>query len=197
MAAQAPLHLQRFLLIHERHLVDWTVAGVATYSFIDMNAVIEKDEVGKLVYPRPLQRLAGAVAGADGLEQLGIRPDLRVAVHAGLGGRNAGETRSLNGSVAVAAVDAESGDVMLMTEGHGLRLAHSRVGDVRRTLDLHRDPTERSNHEDRAENRGPGQSVGAAMKNLRHALSKSMIEMTRPLRRVRPGEKKIQRIFGE
>jgi hypothetical protein len=35
------------------------------------------------------------------------------------------------------------------------------------------------------------------MKNLRHALPKSMIEMTRPLRRVRPGEKKIQRIFGE
>src|SRR5580704_8392475 len=186
VAAQAPLHLQRFLLVHQRHLVDRTVAGIATHSFIDMNAVIEINEVRKLVYPRPLQRLASLVAGADGLEQLGIRPDLRVAVHASLGARNAGETRSLNGSVAVAAVDAESGDVMLMTEGHGLRLAHSRVGDVRRTLDLHRDPTERSNHEDRAENRGPGQSVGAAMKNLRHALSKSMIEMTRPLRRVRP-----------
>ena len=169
MATQTPLHLQRLLLIHEGHLIDWTVAGIAAHSLIDMNAVIEKDEVGELVHPRPLQRLARAVAGADGLKQLGVGPDLRVAVHASLGGRNAGEARSLNRGMAVAAVDPESGDVMLMAEGHGLRLPHSGIGNVGGTLDLHCHPTERGNHEDRAKNRGPRQGVGAAMKNLRHA----------------------------
>jgi hypothetical protein len=169
MAIQTPLHLQRFLLIHERHLVYRTVAGVTTRAFVDMNAVIEKDEVGKLVHARPLQGLAGAVAGADGFQQLGVGPDLRVAVHARLGGRDAGETRSLYRGMAVAAINTESGNVMLMAEGHGLRLAHSGIGKVRRTLDLHRHPAERGHDEDRAKNRGPGQGVGAAMKNLRHA----------------------------
>src|SRR5580704_8542603 len=99
MATQAPLHLQRLLLIHERHLVDWTVTGVATYAFIDMNAVIEIDEVRKLVHPRPLQRLAGTEAGANWLEQRRVGPDLRVAVHASLGRRNSGEAGSLDRSV--------------------------------------------------------------------------------------------------
>src|ERR1700678_1572296 len=96
MAAQTPLHLQRFLLIHERHLVDWTVAGIAAHALGHVNAVVEKNEVGKLIHPRPLQGLARAVAGADGLKELGIGPDLRVAVHAGFGGRNAGEARSFD-----------------------------------------------------------------------------------------------------
>src|ERR1700733_5214900 len=92
-----------------------------------------------------------------------------MAVHAGLGGRNAGETRSLNRRMAVAAVNAEPGDVMLMAEGNGLRPARSGVGNVRRTLHLQRSPTEHGKHEDRAKNRGPGEGVRAAMKNLRHA----------------------------
>src|SRR5580700_8821190 len=58
---------------------------------------------------------------------------------------------------------------MLVAEGHGLRLAHTGIGNVRRALDLHRDQSQRSQHEDRAKNRGPGEGVGAAMKNLRHA----------------------------
>ena len=44
MAFQAPLHLQRLLLVHKRHLVDWTVAGIAAYAFIHVNAVIEEDK---------------------------------------------------------------------------------------------------------------------------------------------------------
>src|SRR6202034_1843280 len=113
VAAQTPLHLQRFLLIHQRHLVDWTVAGVAAHSLIDMNAVIEIHEVRKLVHPRPLQRLAALVAGADGREQLGITPAQQVSVQASLGGGYAADSRSLTGCVAVGAAGAEPGDVML------------------------------------------------------------------------------------
>ena len=76
MAFQAPLHLQRILLVHQRHLVDRAVTGVAADSFIDMNTVVEKNEVGELVHAGPLQALAGAIAGADWLQQLGVGPDL-------------------------------------------------------------------------------------------------------------------------
>src|SRR5712671_2442999 len=71
--------------------------------------------------------------------------------------------------MAVAAVDAESGDVMLMAEGHRLRPADSSIGNVRGALNLHCDPAERGNYEHRAKNRSPGESIRAAMKNLRHA----------------------------
>jgi hypothetical protein len=96
VTAQAPLHLQRFLLVHKRHLVNRAVAGVAAHAFVHVNAVIEENEIGKLVHARPLQRLSGAEAGADWFEQLGVGPNLRMAIHASLGGRNAGETGSLH-----------------------------------------------------------------------------------------------------
>src|SRR6266446_835733 len=82
--------------------------------------------------------------------------------------------------MAVTAVDAKSGDMVLVAERDGLRLAHTGVGDVRRTLDLLRDPTERGNHENRAKNRGPGQSIRTAMKNLRHAYVQASESKLRP-----------------
>jgi len=55
MALQAPLHLQRSLVIHQGHAVHRTVAGVAAYTLIDMNAVIEIGEVGQIIHPGPDQ----------------------------------------------------------------------------------------------------------------------------------------------
>src|SRR5580704_720185 len=110
VAAQAPFHLQRFLLVHKWHLVHRTMASVTADPLGHMNAVIEKNEVRKLIHPGPLQRLPRAVTGAHRLQQLGVGPDLRMAIHASLGGRNAGEARCLYRSMAVAAVDTESGN---------------------------------------------------------------------------------------
>src|ERR1700704_2235020 len=45
MAVQAELHLQRFLLIHQWHLVHWAVTGVAAHTLIDVNAVIEVHKI--------------------------------------------------------------------------------------------------------------------------------------------------------
>ncbi len=140
MASQAPLHLQTFLLVHQRHLVHRPVAGIATDALGDVNAVIEIHEVGELIDARPLQRFARPVAGAHGLEQLGVRPDLRVAIHAGLRWRNSGEARCLDRGVAVAAIDPESGNVVLMAERNRLRLAHAGVGHERRSLDQVNNP---------------------------------------------------------
>src|SRR5262249_37492062 len=93
MAIETPLHLQRRVLIHQRHLTDGPMAGVAAHAFIDVNAVIEKNEVRELVDARPLQRLPAAITGAHRLEHGCVRPDLRMAVHAGLGRWNTRETR--------------------------------------------------------------------------------------------------------
>src|SRR5579864_5170714 len=154
MASQAPLHLQRFLLVHQRHLIDRTMTRVATHPLVDMNTVIEEDEVGKLIHARPLQRFPAAVAGSHRLKQRGVGPDLRVAIHAGLGGRDAGKTRRFHRRMAVAAVDAEPADVVLMAERYWLRLSHSGISEVRRALYFHRHPGQSGNHEYRAVNGG-------------------------------------------
>src|SRR3954453_12239269 len=141
MTPQTPLHLQRLRLVHQRHLIDGAVTRVATKSLGHMDAVIEEDEIRDLIHTRPLQRLAGAVAGPYWFEQLGIGPDLRVAVHAGLRRRNSGKARGLNRRVAVAAINAEAGHVMLVAEWPRLRLADPRVCDIGGTLDRVSDPS--------------------------------------------------------
>jgi hypothetical protein len=172
MASQAPLHLQGFRLVHQGHLVYRAVAGVAADALGDVNAVIEVDEVGELVNAGPLQRFAGAVAGADGLKELGVGPDLRVTVHARLGRRNSGEAGGLDRGVTITAVDAESGDVMLMAEWNRLRLADSGIGHKGRALHDVNDSAQCSNDEYSAENGGAGKRIRAAMKDLRHSLMK-------------------------
>ena len=179
MASQAPLHLQGFRLVHQRHLVDRAVTGVAADTLGDVNAVIEINEVRELVDARPLQRFAGAIAGADGLKQLSVRPDLRVAVHARLGRGNSRETGSLDRGVTVAAVDAESGDVMLMAEWNRLGLADAGIGHKGRALHHVNNATQCRNDKHCTENGGAGQRIRAAMKDLRHSL-RYEIWMKRP-----------------
>ncbi len=168
VTTHTPSHLQRLLLIHQRHLIDRTVAGIAAHPFGDMNAVIEKDKVGELIDPRPLQRFAGAVAGAHRLEHGRVRPNLRMAVHAGLGGGNACEARNLDRGVAVAAIDSQPGYMVLVAEGHRLRLAHACVGYIRRALYFITDPAERGHYEDRAKDRDPCQRIRTTVKGLWH-----------------------------
>jgi hypothetical protein len=75
--------------------------------------------------------------------------------------------------VAVAAVDAQAGDMMRVAERDRLRLADSGVGNVGRTLYFVGDPTQGSNDEDRTENGGARQGIRTAMKDLRHSLMRS------------------------
>ena len=64
-----------------------------------------------------------AETGADRFQRRAIRPDLRVAIHANLGGRHPGKTRRLHRSVAVTAIEPHPADMMGVTEGHRL-VAH-------------------------------------------------------------------------
>src|SRR5437764_3962131 len=168
MTIQAPRHLQCRLLIHEWHGVHRSVAHIAADTLGDVNTVVKEYEVRQRVNARPLERFPRAITGAYGLEQGCIGPDLRVAVHAGFGRRNSGETRVLDRGMAIATVNAESGDVMLMAEWNRLRLPHTFVGHVRRALDGVPYPNQRGHDENGAENSSAGQRIRAAMKDLRH-----------------------------
>ena len=68
--------------------------------------------------------------------------------------------------MAIAAIDAESANVMLMAEGRGLRPGHSSVGDIRGALDLRRRPEQHGDDEDGAKDRGARDGIRAAMKDL-------------------------------
>ena len=84
MTSQAPLHLERRRLIGNRHLIDAPMARRTAHPFIYMNAVIEISVIRKVVHSDPLDWFAGTKTGANRLEIRAIRPDLLMAVHAGL-----------------------------------------------------------------------------------------------------------------
>src|SRR5213593_3237625 len=77
MAVDAPLHLQRLLLHHQRHPIDLAVAGRAADALVDMDAVIEVHEIRKVVDARPRDRLPGPEARAHRLEERAVRENLR------------------------------------------------------------------------------------------------------------------------
>ncbi len=135
VALNAPPHLHRRALVHEGHLIDAAVARFTTNTLFHVDAVVEVDVVGKIVNFGPLNGLIGTVALADRFQRGAVDPDLRVAVHAGLGGRHHGMLRILNARVAVAAFNAHRADVVGMAErdrlfaGIALPRGITRIGD--------------------------------------------------------------------
>jgi hypothetical protein len=93
-----------------------------------------------------------------------------MAVHTGLGWRNPGERRFLNRSVAIAAVNAQTANMVLMAKGNRLRPHHFGVSDVRRPLQFEQCPQQGREQKYCPVNRGTGDCVRTAMKNL-HRLS--------------------------
>src|SRR5713226_4922314 len=89
-----------------------------------------------------------------------------MAVQASLGRRDACEIRVLDRGVAVAAINSQAGNVVLMAECDRLGLHHTLVGDVRRTLDFSHRPEQCSYNEYGAKDCGPGDCVRTAMKDL-------------------------------
>ena len=133
VAIEAPLHRQRRGLKNQRHLVDRAVARGAADSFVDVNAVVEIDIIGEAVNLDPLDRLIRSVALANRLEITDIIEENRMAIHAGFRRGNAGERRSFDTGVTVAAIDPVIADVVLVAELQGLRARHTLVCNVGRT----------------------------------------------------------------
>src|SRR5262249_20760329 len=151
------------LLPHERHAVDLSVARRAADAFVYVDAVVEVDEVRQIMDTRPLNRPSRAEALAHRLEKRAVREDLRVAVHAGLGRRNAGERRVLDRRVAVAAVDAVARDVALVAELDRLLARDARFGYPGRPVDFRGEPEEAGDEENRTEDADPSNRVRAAV----------------------------------
>src|SRR6185436_12786972 len=133
-----------------------------------MNAVIEIHKIRQIVHPHPFDGLSGTETGAHRLERRAGVPDLRMAVHAGLGGRNVGEARFLYSRVTVQAIDSEPADMVLMAELHRLHPRLIDAGGIAGAAQLRKGPRQKTNNEDRAEYRNSGERIGTAVKDLGH-----------------------------
>src|ERR1051326_6835595 len=91
-----------------------------------------------------------------------------MAVHARLSGGNIRERRVFDGGVAVAAVDTQSADVMLVTERHRLLNRNLGAGGVGGCVQLRPCPNEEGDDEDPAKDAQTRKSIGAVMENLGH-----------------------------
>ena len=144
------------------------MASRATHALVNMNAVIEIDEARQIVHPRPLQRLPGAETFAHRLQNRTLGPDLRVAIHADLGGRNAGERGLFHRGVAVTAIDAVITDVVFMAELHRLAARDADLRHIGRTVNRGEGGDEDDDDTDAPEYAHPGDGVRAPVKYLSH-----------------------------
>jgi hypothetical protein len=89
--AQAPAHKQIFGPHHDGHHIDAAVAGRTRHTMADMRAVVEIHEVGQLVDSRPLQARTSRDALLKHRKHRHVVKELRMAAHAGVAARDAGE----------------------------------------------------------------------------------------------------------
>ena len=168
VAIETPLHLQTRRPAHQRHAVDSPVATFAPDPLGDVNRVIEINKVGNVVDASPLQRLVRIQAGPHRCEQWTVVPDLRMAPHADFGCRHAGERALFHRRVTVAAVNPQSGDVMIVTKRDRLISDDIKFGDIRRAQEHARPPSQPTDDQHASEDRGFSNRVRAWVKQLRH-----------------------------
>src|SRR4051812_9572125 len=161
MAIETPTHVKRLRLPRDRHLVHGAVAGGAADAFPHVNAVIEKNEIGQLIDARPLNGLLTRQAIAHGRQDGRVPPHLRMTRHAGFRRWDARERRRFDRRMAVTAVDAESADVMLMTEGRGLGEWNILLRGIRRAIDGVDDAPKKEEPEERRYERYSGNAITA------------------------------------
>src|SRR5262245_58710501 len=144
------------------------MASGAADPFFNVDAVVEVDEVGQIVHAGPFDGCSPARACSHRLEHRTVGPDLTMAVHAGLGGGKSGEGRLLHRGVAVAAVDADVANMMLMAEWHWLKPGDVNLRNVGRTVKRRDGSNQDTEKSDAAEDTDPGDGVRAGVEDLRH-----------------------------
>jgi hypothetical protein len=141
---QAPLHLERLFFPHERHLVHLAMTRVTTDTFLHVDAVVEVNEISKVVKAVPLDRLTRAVAFTNRLQHGTVLPNLGMTGHTSFRGRDSRKCAVLDRRVTVAAVQAETADVMLVAERNGLLSGFVGSSDIGGTPNLEDAPDETS-----------------------------------------------------
>ena len=81
MTIETPFHVKRVHLEHQGHLVHTAVTAGAANAFPDVDAVVEIDKIGEVMYAGPSQRLPGLQAGTHGFQHFRIGPQLRMTPH--------------------------------------------------------------------------------------------------------------------
>ena len=194
MTGQTPLHVHVRRFPRQRHLIHPAVACFASHAFVDVDAVIEIDKIGKVVDPIPAKRLVLAQAGPYRLEHVAVSPDLFVTVHADRGGGDTGESADFDSIVTIPAIDADSGDMMRMAERNRLIERYSLIRNIWRINDCRPTPRYSRDNKDPPEYRQPRDGIGCSFEDLRHGTqfsADSRAASTVPEQYVR-----IREIFG-
>ena len=127
--------------------------------------------------PNPAQISAIPVTRTDWLEHRRIRPDLGMAVHAGLGRRNPRERGLLDRRMAVPAVDANAPDVVGVAELDGLLDELVLLGGPRRPHQREHQPAQKQDEAEDAKQGGARQCIRTAWKDLTH---RQLVKKKRP-----------------
>jgi len=107
------------------------VTRLASNALVHVNSVIEVNEIRNVVDPDPFNGTIFAKTGAHRLERGTVCPHLLVAIHADLCRWNSGKGGSLYRCVAIAAVNAQATDMMLVAERNRLIARYELIADVR------------------------------------------------------------------
>ena len=91
-----------------------------------------------------------------------------MAIHTRFGRWNSGKAGVLHRRVTVAAIESETGDVVLMTERNRLLQAFTLLGDVGRALQFVQSERQAGDNEPQDDKAHPRKPVGTSVKNLWH-----------------------------
>jgi hypothetical protein len=167
MTFQAPTHAVRFRVVNDLHMVHMTVAGYAANSPVYMNGVIEINVVRGLVNADPRNRVAGLPRLPNGGKLWTEGFNLRMAVHAGLGGGNIRVGGFFHARMAVTTIHAELIHVKGVIKGDGLGGLISHPGVFWSKVVGH-SGNDASHHHCQTDKNLDGQPVGVAGKNISH-----------------------------
>ena len=164
---ETPSHAVRFGVVNDLHVVHMTVTSYAANPPVHMDGVVEIDVVRGLMNADPGNRVAGLPGLPNGGKLWTEGFDLRVAVHAGLGGGNIRVGGFFHSRMAVAAIHAELIHVEGVIKGNGLGGLVSDPGVFWGKVVSH-SGNDASCHYCQTDKNLDGQPVGVAGKNIGH-----------------------------
>lgn len=167
MTFQAPSHAVRFGVVNDFHMVHMSVTGYAANPPVHMDGVVEINVVGGLVNADPRNRVAGLPRIPNGGKLWAEGFDLRMAVHAGLGGGNIRVGGFFNSRMAVTTIHAELIHVEGVIKGYGLGGLVSHPGVFWSEVVGHTG-NDASHHHCQTDKNLDGQPVGVAGENIGH-----------------------------
>ena len=171
MAVDAEAHREAVRLVQQRHFVDLAVTFGAPDTLCDVDGVVEVYVIRQVVDAVPDERCIVGKTVTYWRQDRCIRPDLRMARHAGIGRWHARVAGSLDRCVTEATVEPEAVDMVLVTERD--RLLHSPVG-VKAIVHPWPEPppgNAKRRKKYQANQRHPDDSIGSRGEDCRHPIA--------------------------